>query len=179
MRYANPLRVMLALAAALALVSRSPATAAPLPILTGTESTFASSGAFTLGYQVIVGNQPVQLTALGLWDEDADGLAASHDVGIWNATGSSELAHVTVPAGSSSTLVDGFRFVNLGSPIALAANTTYVLGAAYNTNDAARDITTFNFASRNSFASPGVTLGFGEFENGSSLTYPSGDVSTI
>lgn len=155
------------------------ASATSVPFLTGADTTFASNGAFTLGYQIIVGSQPIQLNALGLWDEGADGLSASHAVGIWNLSGSSLLASVTVPPGAGTSLVDGYRFVNLGSPINLAANMTYVLGTAYNTNDLARDITGVNFASRNSFASPGVSLGKGEFEFGSSLTFPSGDVSTI
>jgi hypothetical protein len=68
---------------------------------------------------------------------------------------------------------------NLATSINLLANTTYVLGATYNGDDLARDITGFNFNSRNDFASPGITLGHGEFEFGSSLHFPSGDVSTI
>jgi hypothetical protein len=150
-----------------------------VPFLTGAGTTFASNGAFTLGYQVIIGNAPVQLTSLGVWDEGSDGLDASHAVGIWGSNTTTPLAQVTVPSGTGATLVDGYRFSDLTTPITLAANTTYVLGAAYNSTDSPRDITGSSFAGRNSFASPGATIGFGEYEFGSSLTYPSGDVSTI
>jgi len=156
-----------------------PSAPPPAPFLTGAGTNLASNGAFTLGYQVIVGNSPVELDSLGLWDDGSDGLSASHAVGIWGSDHSTPLAQVAVPAGTGASLIDGYRFVALSTPIDLSANTIYVLGAAYNSNEIARDITAFDSPSANALASPGVSIGKGEFEFGSTLPYPSGDVSTI
>lgn len=83
----------------------------------------------TVGSAFTVGSQALQVTALGYENSGLDGLDVSHQVGIWNSDGSSLLASVTVPSGTSATLKTQWRFVDLGSPIVLSANTSYVIGA--------------------------------------------------
>ena len=73
--------------------------------------------------------------ALGFWDEGGDGLTVSHDVGIWNAsvsgvTDPTPLASVSVPSGTSAPLYQGYRWVNLATPVTLTADKSfYTIGA--------------------------------------------------
>jgi hypothetical protein len=89
---------------------------------------------FTLGYEFVTGLQTLSVTSLGTWDGDGtddgtDGLLASHVVGIWNNTGTL-LGSVTVPAGTSgSDKIGEYRYVDLSSPVVLAANTHYRVGS--------------------------------------------------
>ena len=55
---------------------------------------------FTIGWAVDV-TTPVRVTALGVWDEDSNGLLASHAVGLWTGAGTL-LASTTVPAGTGA-----------------------------------------------------------------------------
>ncbi len=91
----------------------------------------------------------LRVTALGIWDDDAsdvvnwpggtpgetggtpDGLAESHQIGIWNADGTALLASVTATAGTGGTLVGEFRYFDLAAPIKLHGGETYVIGAHY------------------------------------------------
>ena len=86
----------------------------------------APRAAGTIGFLFSV-NTAVNLTDLGYWDEAGDGLIDQHQVGIWNAVTNALVASVTVPSGTGGTLLNGFRFVSVGTPIALAAG-NYVLG---------------------------------------------------
>jgi len=54
-------------------------------------------------------DQAISVTSLGWWDYDADGLAASHQVGIWNTAGTLLLS-ATVASGTADPLIDRFRF---------------------------------------------------------------------
>lgn len=57
----------------------------------------------------------IDVTALGVGDTDDDGLALSHDVGIFRISDQTLLASATVPAGVGSSLLAGFRYVPIGS----------------------------------------------------------------
>src|SRR5450432_376708 len=84
---------------------------------------------FTVGYEFQVGSQSLTVTSLGMWDGDAtDGLAASHEVGIWTTTGTL-LGSVTVPAGTGSSKIGDYRYVDLGVSVTLTAATNYIIGA--------------------------------------------------
>lgn len=85
----------------------------------------ASEAVGTIGFAFSV-NTAVNVTALGYWDEGGDGLVTSHDIGLWDSTGTL-IATLIVPNGTGGTLQSGFRFVNLGAPVALAVG-NYVLG---------------------------------------------------
>ncbi len=117
------------------LVGAQPIQAVPIAgIIQETNQTPAVGGtgdAFTIGYKFIVGSNNLTVSSLGTWDGDAtDGLAASHDVGIWNADGSTLLGSVTVPAGTGATKIGSWRYVDLSSAVTLFANTEYVIGSA-------------------------------------------------
>jgi hypothetical protein len=92
----------------------------------------------TFGYSFTVGSQAVSVSSLGVYDTSpgAVGLTMSHDVGLWDNSGTL-LGSVTIPSGNSATLsAAGFRYESIsGGPVVLAANTTYRLGAQYNVDD--------------------------------------------
>ena len=69
------------------------------------------------------------VTHLGYYDVYGDGLTTAHNVGVFNASGSTMLASVSVPPGNdpSTYLTNGYRYVALATPILLAPNTTYIL----------------------------------------------------
>jgi autotransporter-associated beta strand protein len=73
---------------------------------------------------------------LGFYDSFGDGLANSHTVTLatsFSSGGSGEadsiLATVEVPAGTTATLVNGYRWVALDQPIALPDNTWHIVSA--------------------------------------------------
>lgn len=77
-------------------------------------------------------SSPLEADALGFFDVGSNGLATSHQVGLWSSTGSL-LAQVTVDDASfpvaSASSVGRWLFSDLASPILLPAG-TYVLGAS-------------------------------------------------
>lgn len=93
----------------------------------------------------------VLVTDLGVWDggtsfsgPPGDGLADPHTVTIWTSTGTF-VTSATVPAGTSGTLVDDFRYVSIAQTLLVAGS--YVIGAYYPTSsdfaaDSATGITT-------------------------------------
>ncbi|MBI4622829.1 MAG: DUF4082 domain-containing protein [Verrucomicrobia bacterium] len=87
-------------------------------------------GYYNLGYEFTTGASALSVTALGFYDAGSDGFNYTHDVGLWNTSGVSQ-ASVSIPAGVNS-LVNGFAFVSLGTPVTLLANTNYILSAVWN-----------------------------------------------
>lgn len=74
------------------------------------------------------------VTHLGYYDSGNDGLQASHRVGIYSATPATAgagalLAEVRVPAGANAFLENGYRWVELSTPLLLETNLSYVLAA--------------------------------------------------
>ena len=80
----------------------------------------------TLGYRFTT-SSTLTITALGFFDDLDDGLLSPHDVGIFAASNQQLLVSASIPAGVSSYLQDGYRWVSL-APFNLAAG-TYVIGA--------------------------------------------------
>ena len=110
----------------------------------------------------------IMVADLGYFDFGDNGLAASHDVGIWTSTGAL-LVSATVPSGSAGTLINDFRYVLVAPTILTPGN--YVIGGfdSGSTGDAitvgASTITTAS----------GITYGASRSIGGSSLTFPTGD----
>jgi hypothetical protein len=78
-------------------------------------------------------NTSVIVDQLGVYDHGAAGLASSHDVGIFTASGA-PVTSATVPAGLSGTLIDGSRFVSV-TPVTLNAGSQYyILGNNWQTD---------------------------------------------
>ena len=96
----------------------------PPPLITYIEG--ASPG--TAG-SIFMANRSLWVTELGLWSGNGI-LVDAHDVGLWTS-GGTLLASVTIPAGNTAPLVNGYRWVALAAPISLTTGSSYVLGAAF------------------------------------------------
>jgi len=95
------------------------------PFGTQTRPIGNGGGGITVGFQFTL-TSSIEVTELGLWDQDGAPLTISHEIGLWSSTGTL-LDSATVGSGTSGTLVDGeFRFV-AATPLTLAAG-TYDLG---------------------------------------------------
>ncbi len=154
------------------------AKAVSAPWITSVGGSGPNAVSDTLGYEVTLGASPLRLTALGIWDNNSDGLAAAHDVGVWNSDGTVLEGYVSIPSGVAATLVNGYRYVNLTTPIDLAANTTYVIGASYQSNDDYDWFAGFGDYA-NDHTAGGITIGFGRFDASTSLIYPTGTTSLV
>lgn len=77
----------------------------------------ADNTGLNIGHTFTVTETNILITALGVYDYGNDGLTSPHTVTLF--TNQTALISVTVPAGSSTTLQDGFRFVSLTEPITL------------------------------------------------------------
>jgi hypothetical protein len=84
------------------------------------------TGTWTLGYSFLV-NTSINAVSLGVFDQGGDGLLVSHDVGLWDSSGTL-LASATVAAGTLDPLNGGFRFAAI-SPVSLAAGSIYYVGS--------------------------------------------------
>lgn len=124
-----------------------------------------------LGYDFTIGPQNIQITALGLWDQNQDGLGSAHVVGLWDNSGNL-LAKATISPGTIDPLVGEFRYssalvlTNPG-PLILSAGMTYVLAGAYIAGDPdpAKDTNSATF-------DPAVISGDMRFSEGS-FSFPS------
>jgi len=83
-------------------------------------------------------NSPITITQLGVFDGGGDGLANSHQIGLWNTDGTL-LVSATVPAGTIGTLVDNYRYVSI-APVTLPGGFGltggYIIAAQYSAADA-------------------------------------------
>jgi hypothetical protein len=86
-----------------------------------------SSAGTTAGWSFSL-TTPTFVTAFGVWDENSDGLAQSHPITLWLTLTMETVAQTTVD--NSGTLVDGFRYASLTSPLLLPAD-NYTIGAFY------------------------------------------------
>lgn len=125
-------------------------------------------------------SSPVLLTQLGLWDGPAhtasgtvgDGLGQSHLVTVWTSTGT-QLAQETIPAGTSATLTDGFRYVSLTAAVVLPAG-NYTIGAFFPVAGVLEPVASQAFTVS---TASGVTYIGSRREHGSG--FPPGDISPV
>src|SRR5215472_7013304 len=87
---------------------------------------------FTLGWEFTV-TGTIQVNDLAFYDNGEDGLADSHQLGLWNSTGTL-LASGTVLAGTASPLVNQWREVAV-SPVQLGPGNYFVGGLFLDGND--------------------------------------------
>jgi len=172
------------LLAALALVAVTSAPALASPIIDFT----AGFAAFTNGNQTVGFTFSLSSTqsvaSLGIWDEGANGLTASHQVGLWSAD-QTLLAQLTIdntatPVASTST-AGRWLFANLSSALSIGPG-TYFLGALYiGTTDAIRQSTALTSLNISTIA--GVTyIGPRGNPTGSgpaNLIFPAEDLTTV
>lgn len=115
------------------------------PALSWTSSGFNSASVTsTRGYSFnVLDAAGIDVTALTFFDEGADGLAESHDVGIWDSAG-----NLLVSANVSSGVVDAidvnglFRVKSI-STFHLAQGTDYVVGGVFLAGSADRQAINF------------------------------------
>jgi len=79
---------------------------------------------YVWGYSFGVLTNDIRITALGFYDQDGDGLAVAHNVGLYyltNGCGGNlyQITSVTVPSGTSAVLSNGYRWVTLSSPVTI------------------------------------------------------------
>lgn len=121
------------------------------PAVKSFDITFSNSNTgadMTLGWEFQT-NANINVTALGFFDLDADGLLASHQVGLWNSSGTL-LGSVTVTPSSSPS--GGFYYENLTTPINLPSGNTYRI-AAHVLGDG------FVYGADNIVTDPSITFG--------------------
>lgn len=116
----------LLLALAVALAAEARAVAIPAISITGPNVASDAFQSNTFGYDFSAdGNSTI--TALGVFDDNGDGLDVAYAVGVWDS-GASLLDSVVIPAGTGATLVDGFRYADLTTGIALSNGASYRIG---------------------------------------------------
>lgn len=134
-----------------------------------------SVGPGTAGFEFQVGAQPLTVATVGVFDEFNDGvLNGSHQVGIWNASTGTLLESATV-APSTSTLVNGFFYVNLATPLTLQAGTSFRIGASY--GDIDLDLARGNIPAANVTVNSDITLKDAYLSTGTGFTFPDLNVS--
>jgi len=121
---------------------------------------------FTLGWSFTL-SQPYIVDALGAFDSGGDGLADSHDIGLWDSSGNL-LASVTDVTGIANPLVDGFRYASLSGGLTLAPG-KYYIGATWLSG---ADPFVFPGEVTAIAQLPGVNFNENQFAPGSSLTFP-------
>jgi len=94
----------------------------------------------TVGILFKVGETPLRVTSLGLWDGpndsggEGDGLELATEVGLWQNS-VTLLASVSIGTVGAGSLVDGSNayclYESLTTPVILSANTEYRVGARY------------------------------------------------
>ena len=101
------------------------ATATPIITFDESSGTSAFNNRQNVGWRFDV-LDPINVAALGWYDEGLDGLGAEHQVGIWDATGNL-LVSALVPGGAIAGLDDVYRRVNI-SELHLDVGRGYIVG---------------------------------------------------
>jgi hypothetical protein len=105
---------------------------------------FTSAGAtalrygdgFSLGSRFVVETYGIEVTAMGLYDSTGNGFLQSHEIALWDVSdGNLEVVDSTIPVGTTATLVSGFRYVTLDTPVFLNQGDIYILAAFYPTGE--------------------------------------------
>jgi hypothetical protein len=112
---------MRAAAAAAALVLSLASPAAGSLAVTGwaTRVPEGSGVDATIGWEFSL-DTSVTVTALGVYQNAADGLHSGHVVGIFRDSDQALMGYESIPAGTSGYLEDRYQFLNLGTPFDLA-----------------------------------------------------------
>lgn len=118
-----------------------------------------NAGDFVTGYQFQV-TAPQVVSALGYYDHLGDGLAESHDVGLYTDAGTL-LASVTVS--NANALVGNFRYQSI-TPLLLSVGTYRVAGAG--------SVDLFVFNAPGLTSAPGISYLTPASSSGATLQFP-------
>jgi len=121
------LSILAAAIAATLLATGAQATPDPAILTTndfGFDPHFSSHD--TLGF-AFTAKAPIFIDQLGIFDDAQDGLADSHLLGLWDASGNL-LASTTIAAGTGAPLIDLHRYAAI-TPVALTVGAQYYFGA--------------------------------------------------
>lgn len=125
---------------------------------TGSGTVF-TNGFWSLGFEFNVANS-VSINGLGFFDSYKNGLTESHDVGLWDSSGTL-LASATV---TNANALDGwFRYADIGTLTLGAGN--YTIGAVTGTEDYAYNVEGFSTA-------PGITYVANRYISSTTLARP-------
>ncbi|MCP5313274.1 MAG: PEP-CTERM sorting domain-containing protein [Chromatiaceae bacterium] len=158
----GPLKVFIA-AAALSV----PMQALAIPALTSFSGGInATSGSDQLYGWVFDVNSAVNVTALGAFDDDLDGMAVSHDIGIFRVSDQTLVASTTLGAGTGGFLDGDFRYGTLSSDVLLSVGRYQILMTMPSGNADLQSIT-------NTVVSTAAEIDYvtSAFDEGSSLHY--------
>ncbi|HEY8832609.1 MAG TPA: DUF4082 domain-containing protein [Gemmatimonadaceae bacterium] len=119
----SPMRIryLAGLSLAIALAT-APTTNAQTLGVTNSGGSSGTNGSWSLGYFFDV-TSPFTVNYLGFWDDGANGLSESHQIGLWDPFGNL-LATATVDAGTGDLLVNSTRLVSI-DPITLSIGAGY------------------------------------------------------
>ena len=92
------------------------------------------AGGTTFGWQFTV-NETIDITHIGLYDNEGDGFEGAHTMGLWDDDGALVWTEIIQP-GTSLPLIDQFRYIDLdpptadgkGGPITVTPGHEYTLG---------------------------------------------------
>ena len=79
-------------------------------------------------------DSPIEITALGVFDDPPPGLVNGIDVGIFDVTADTLLFSITIGPGSPGTLINNTRFVDI-APFALDVGSYAVVAVGFGTDD--------------------------------------------
>jgi PEP-CTERM motif len=130
----------------------------------GVNATSASDQLYGWRFNVL---SPISVTQLGVQDVGSNGLAISHDVGIFRVSDHALLTSAIVPAGTGGSLVSGFRYVTLGSSLALPVDTYVIVMTMPARNPDLQSINNTSFRT-----APEIAWVTSEFDASSVLAYP-------
>jgi hypothetical protein len=130
----------------------------------GTLATSASDQLYGWEFDVL---SSVNVSALGVGDTDNDGLAISHDVGIFRVSDQSLVTSTTVPSGVVGNLDSGFRYTNLGFSVLLVPD-RYVIAMTMPVENPDTQIIVASSAS----TAPQIAYMGSRFGDSSSLVFP-------
>ena len=88
----------------------------------------SAGGSLTIGW-AFSPNNPITITELGWFDDNADGLTSSHPTAIWGTDGTL-IGSVDIPAGTATRFESNFRY-EATPPISLNANTEYIVAGLH------------------------------------------------
>jgi hypothetical protein len=115
------------LAAGALLIGLLPTTSCADTLVSGD---YGNSGQFndTVGFSFTLKENPMNVTSLGVYDANTNGLSRTNYVGLWDNSGVL-LASVTINRSTNAPLVGFFRWADLVTPVTLSAFGTYRIGA--------------------------------------------------